>query len=464
MYEAIAPNQRGQPGYETYLNDGVITVAEILREAGYDTILSGKWHLSNQSPKQPPGQYLSEPSSKGFEKTFTLLEGAANHFDSSRLCDKCRNSTYLENGQVLNRPDNVFSSDLFTDEMIKFVRESHDEDYNRPLFMYLAFQVAHLPLQAPEDLLQEYNGTYDQGWDVLRQERFENQKEIGLWPANMQLPESFPPQREYGNNLTTTQKERDIWTTNMEKRAAMIDNMDYNIGRLIDYLKAIGEYDNTFILYASDNGGANPSAGINNVAVTPFSGFKSTMYEGGIRSATIVKEPNNIGNAEIIRAFTHILDLTPTFLDYAGVQHPAVGSPKSSFMGIFRASVPTESEYYKPTGSSLKPLLEGTANEVHTILDEPVSQELFGNSAVFYGSFKAVRHIPPAGTGEWELFNLSRDSTETTNIADELPHMLRLLTNSYHKYAKEVNIIPPEKDGIPIYLFGQLPNFYNYTS
>ena len=123
--------------------------------------------------------------------------------------------------------------------------------------------------------------------------------------------------------------------------------------------------------------------------------------------------------------------------------------------------VSTESDYYKPTGSSLKPLLEGTRNEVHTILDEPVSQELFGNSAVFYGNFKAVRHIPPAGTGEWELFDLSRDPMETTNLADELPQMLRLLTNSYQQYAKEVNIIPPEKDGIPIYLFGQLPSLYN---
>lgn len=173
MFETITPNQVGKEGYETYLNDKINTVAEILKDADYNTILSGKWHLSNQHPSQyGVGQYVSEPSTKGFEHSFTLLEGAAHHFNDSSLCDKCVPPTFLKNGEVVDRPDGAYSSNLYTDEMIGFISEV--EDNNKPMFMYLAFQAVHSPLEADTQLIKKHLVNYTKGWEQTREERFEN--------------------------------------------------------------------------------------------------------------------------------------------------------------------------------------------------------------------------------------------------------------------------------------------------
>jgi arylsulfatase A-like enzyme len=457
MYEVISPAQMGKPGYETYLNDKVVTIAEILDNAGYHTIMSGKWHLSKPEPVN--GTYLSEPSKRGFEKSFTLLDAMANHFNGNTPCSECGRPIFLKNGKMIERQNGVYSSDLYTDEMISFINEVRGD--NKPLFLYLAFQVTHLPFQAPSAITEKYSNLYEQGWDVIRNDRFDRQKDLGIWPSDMELPKRFPPQRDWDDTLTETNRKQINWVKNMKINAAMVDNMDHNVGRLINFLKEIGEYDNTFILFTSDNGGVNASVGINSASVAPLSGFKGTMYEGGIRSPLLVKHPytsdDNKGSNDtrkVIRSFTHVLDVLPTILDYAGEHHPD-GMNQPTSLEFHTGSKSKENKIYEPMGKSIRPLIEDELIEIHKD-DEPLSQELFGNSVVFMGNWKAIRHIPPAGNGEWHLYDIARDPAETNNLSEGYPDILKKMVASYERYYNEINIVPSDVRGMPLALYGKL--------
>lgn len=482
MYEAITPNQVGKPGYETYLNDKVITVADILKDAGYHTIMSGKWHLSKIG-KSDNGTFVSDPSTRGFEDVYTVLEGGASHFSAEPFIPAYP-VTFLKNGKPTQRPEGVFSTDLFTDEMINSIKKFHGD--GKPLFMYLPFQVTHTPFQVPQQYIQKYMGKYDMGWDQIRKQRFEKQKELGIWPADMKLPNRFPPVPSWDNESPDNQK---YWSKVMAVFAGMVDNMDYNVGKLIKYLKDIGEYDNTFIMFTSDNGGSEipdltkepnfasgtthkaaqglfnnsysnigaPSSWIiygeagASVAVSPLSGFKGTMYEGGIRSPLIIKQPasdqnNSTGNKNLIDAFAHVLDMTPTFLDYAGVKYP-----ESPYKG---------KEIVVPTiGKSIKPLLEGAVQTVHGE-DQIISQELFGNSAVFMGNYKGLLMRAPAGDGKWGLYNIKTDPGESHNLAANNSQILDKMISAYDKYATDVGVILPDSKAFGNSLYGSLIDIY----
>ena len=376
MFENIASNQIGQPGYETYINDKVVTVAELLRDGGYHTLLSGKWHLSGHD-----NQNGSAPYDRGFEETFTLLESGAQHF--APISYYAGGSvTFLQNGQPVERPDNVtYSSDLYTNILIDQVEKYKDN--GQPLFMYLSFQVAHSPFQAPSEYLKKYDGVYDVGYDKIRQDRFEKQKELGIWSSDMQLPERIPANPSWDS---LTGEDKQYKSAVLRAHAAMIDNTDYNIGKFLQYLKDIEKYDNTLIIFLSDNGSSEPlamknanvgttiqeanefnqqynnsAANIGNSnslvnydiwgtspSVSPLSFFKTSQGEGGARAPFIVKEPlvsNNGTQTEIVNAFIHVSDITPTILEYANVEQPS-----SSYNG---------KEVHQISGKSMKTLLEG---------------------------------------------------------------------------------------------------------
>jgi arylsulfatase len=181
LYELIAQNQNGKPGHETYLNDRVVTVQELLRDAGYHTIQSGKWHLSGDGVT--PGATAYD---RGFEHAFTLVGDGGNHFTNGSIFPG-GHTMFLENDTKVTRPGNgtLFSNDLYTDKMIEYVNKTKDD--GNPLFMYLAFQVAHSPFMAPSDTVEKYAQIYGAGWDRIREQRFEKQKELGIWPTNMTL-------------------------------------------------------------------------------------------------------------------------------------------------------------------------------------------------------------------------------------------------------------------------------------
>src|SRR5574342_8759 len=249
MYENIAPNQVNKTGYETYITDRVVTVAELLRDAGYNTMLSGKWHLSGKGFENGTG-----PADRGFEQSFTLIQSGANHFTYGPYYPG-GHPTFLNNGKIVASPNATkYSSELYTDIMIDHLNKSKDS--GKPFFAYLSYQAAHTPFQAPAEYIKKYEGVYDAGWDKIREQRFEKQKELGIWPANMTLPKSYPPLPNW-NSLP--EEERTLRSQILAAHAGMIEKTDSEIGRVIQYLKDIGQYDNTLIMFTSDNGGSEPS-------------------------------------------------------------------------------------------------------------------------------------------------------------------------------------------------------------
>ena len=309
MYELIASNQVGKPGYETWINNRVVTMAELLKNAGYHTYLSGKWHLSGNHNEK--GTF---PYDRGFEKSLTLLGGGANHFNGF-LEAQIERIAFAENGKLIPRPGNktLFSNNLYTDKMMEYIKNTTD---GKRFFAYLSFQVAHSPFQSPQEDIVKYDKIYSVGWDKIREQRFEKQKELGIWPNFMKLPDRIPP-----NQLWTklTSEQQAYASRILAVRAVMIEDMDKNIGRLIQMLKDNGQYDNTLIIFTSDNGTSEPAplltikfttaspnmanfvAQVNNTlpnlgngtsvinyaawgaesSASPLSGYKVTEYEGG---------------------------------------------------------------------------------------------------------------------------------------------------------------------------------------
>lgn len=465
MYELIAENQIGKPGYETWINDRVVTVAQLLRDSGYHTYLSGKWHLSGNHFENGTWPY-----DKGFEQSLTLLNGGANHFNDFPETP-LEKITFAENDKIIPRPGNkmLYSNELYTDKMIEFLKNSTD---GKPFFAYLSFQVAHSPFQSPQELVAKYEKINSAGWDKIREDRFEKQQDLGFWNKDMKLPDRIPPNQPWED---LTQEQKDYASRILAVRASMIENMDQNIGKVIQYLKDTGKYDNTLIVFVSDNGTSEPgpllsikfssasgsemASFVNQVNNTlsnlgngssvinyaawgsatsdsPFSGFKTSEYEGGTRVPFIFKEPgitsgsSSAGelNPEIIKTFAYVTDLTPTFLEYAGVQQPG-----SSYNGM---------PIHPIMGKSLKSLFNGTAYSVYGP-DEIVADEMFNNTAVYLGDWKAIKHEPPMGDGKWQLHNIADDPTEIVDLADQNPEIMQKMISAYDSYAKDVGVVIP---------------------
>ena len=461
MYELIADNQVGQPGYETYINDRVVTVAELLKDAGYNTMMSGKWHLSGHGFQ--PG---TSPYERGFSNVLTLLEDGSNHFNSAEYVPGW-SVTFMANATKVPRPQNgTFDTTMYTDQLLGFFKKTESE--KKPFFAYLAFQVAHSPFMSPPELVDKYAKIYSEGWDKIRDQRFEKQKELGLWPANMTDPGRLPPNAVW-DSLTNDQK--DYAARVLAVHAGGIEQMDKDIGRVIQHLKDTGQYDNTFILFTSDNGSSEPFeialfryasgvnlthakqfvAGINNtlpnlgnptsdfnygawgtyVATSPFSGFKTSLYEGGVRPPAIIKEAESVSppastnsSSNLVNSFVYVTDITPTILELAGVSHP------STYQGH---------DVHAVMGKSLNPLLNGTMEKIHPD-DEAIGGEMFNNTSVRMGDWKATSYgYPP----QWKLYNLATDLGENTDLASKHPDLLEKLITAYDKYAQDVGVIIP---------------------
>jgi arylsulfatase A-like enzyme len=261
MAESIQDFQRGKPGYEGYLNDRVAALPEVLQDAGYHTIMSGKWHLG-----LTPDRF---PAKRGFEKSFTLLPGAANHYnyepqlrdnDTKSRLEKMTPALYAENEEIVDNeklPDDFYSSDYFTERLLGFLK---DRDDDRPFFAYYTFSAPHWPLQAPEENIAPYYGVYDDGPERLRQRRFGKLKELGLVaehavPHDVVVVDREKPKKGQGDDWDLlTDEERQFSSRAMEVYAGMVERMDFNIGKVIEYLEDTGKLDNTFVVFMSDNG------------------------------------------------------------------------------------------------------------------------------------------------------------------------------------------------------------------
>ncbi len=452
MAESMLPNQVGQPGYEGYLNDRVVSLASLLRDAGYHTYMAGKWHLGDE-PEH-------DPFMRGFERSYTMLQGGASHFDDEWMMYANYTPTYRENGVRVHVPRGFYSTEFYTDKIIQYLTEQRDD---HPFFAYLSYTAVHDPLHVPDDWLDRYAGTYDAGYEALRERRLARMKELNLIPDETSLTPRLAMVPAW-DDLTPEEQQRQA--RRMEIYAAMVENVDFHIGRLLERLEDIGVYENTMVVFFSDNGanGAEmhmypetdeawiernsdnrfenwgrpfsriaQGPGWAQASSTPFRLFKAFIAEGGIRSPLIVAGPGIEGSGNVTAAFTHVMDIAPTFLAVAGAEYP------SRYEG--RDVVPMR-------GRSMVPLFAGHRDAIRGD-DEPIGWEFLGWRALRMGRWKATWISAPFGVSDWELFDLAIDPGEARDIADQHPEVMQRLVALWEAYAEDVGVVLPETTGWP---------------
>lgn len=446
MAELMQPFQQGQPGYEGYLNDRVANLAEVLQEGGYNTYTVGKWHLGRS-------EELS-PNARGFDHSYILVQGGASHFDDQMaIISVDPKAIYREDGKQVSVPDGFFSTQFYTDKLIEYIEA--DRQNGKPFFGLLSYTAPHWPLHAPDEWLDKYEGRYAAGYEAIRQERLARMKQLGLVAANTDANVPMQGVLPDWEQLSDEQKRREA--RSMEVYAAMVDNMDHHIGRVIDYLKQTGEYDNTFILFLSDNGadGNSPLGLPGNdvwmneafdnslqnmgrkgsyidygaqwaqVSATPFPFFKGLTTQGGIQVPAIIRHPDVSKPGSINAEVAHVMDVMPTFLELAGIQPPA---------GTFKGR-----EVAALQGVSMLPMLQDKA-----MPERAIGWELFGRKALRKGDWKILNMSVPYGTAGWQLYNLADDPTETTDLATSQPEKLKELLGEWDEYVARNNVLSGE--------------------
>jgi len=440
MAETVADNQMGQPGYEGHLSARVDTVAEILKSAGYHTYMAGKWHLGMHPDRSP--------RSRGFEQSFAMLYGAGSHFSDMAGGDAHRHPVlYRDNGLLIDElSDDFYSTTFYTDRIIEQIDSNVDD--GRPFFAYLAYTAPHWPLQAPDSIIDKYRGAYDRGYDSVRQGRFAAQQKLGLFDSSIQAPQRPGYVKPW---VDLSDQERTYHARNMEIYAAMVDYMDTGIGRVIDYLDKRDQLDNTIIVFISDNGAehwdhssAPPpigefAANFDNsaensgregsfvlygsewahVSNTPFSRYKGTTYEGGIRSPAVISWPDKIASGQVSRAITHSSDWLPTFAELAGAGTQNV------------------------SGKSLVGLLTGSVEQVRDS-NETVGMEIWGKRGIIANGYKLVSSGKPNELVDWELYNLQADPGEQIDLTQRQPEVFNSMLKHWNDYVANNNVILPE--------------------
>jgi arylsulfatase A-like enzyme len=445
MGEVTYPALKGLSGYSGHLSDQVVTMPEILQKAGYHTYMAGKWHLGDEE-----GQI---PADRGFERSFTLLQGGGSHYADQKPLSPPQVMDYRVNRKkVAELPADFYSARNYTDTLINYI--DRDKADHKPFFIYASYTTPHDPLQAPKEYIDKYRGKFAMGWDSLRALRLNNLKKLGIVPneVNSFAPSGIPK----WESLNSRQKQE--YARDMEVYAAMVDYLDMSIGRIIDYLKNQNLFDNTMILFLSDNGANGVMAttypgnadgkylgsfnntlanrGLPNSFIemgpgwaqassSPFRLFKSFTSEGGIRAPLIIKMPSAYKNqGQWNKSFIHISDIMPTILSVANVTY----SQESDGKGL-----------KQPAGKSILPILKGESIAVHS--DEGMGWELFERKAYIKGNWKILRLAKPFGSGDWQLFNLEKDPGETNDLSQQFSAKRDSLINNWMQYAKENDVV-----------------------
>lgn len=381
------------------------TIAEVLGKAGYFASMTGKWHLDRQ------------PTDVGFQRYWGHLSGATDYFFGDK--------TFRLNGEEWSKFDEDFyTTDANVDFAMRFIDEALAS--GKPFFHYIAFNAPHYPLQAPEADIRKYLGRYDGGWEKIREARFAKQKRLGIFPQGMPLP-PMPAHVPEWDRLSA--KERKFESFRMAVYAAMVDKVDQNIGRMVDYLKAKGQLDNTLIILCSDNG-ACPFERSRHLEIPPWKGgsfhtydaswatvgntplrhYKQTQHEGGISSPLIVHWPRHIKNeGGWERNPGHLVDIMATCIEVGKAEYPDIGNIE-----------PLQ-------GLSLVPLFQGLERAGH---DEIYFQ--FGSCrALRKGDWKVVSFYG----SKWELYNIAADRTEQNDLAEKYPERVAAMSARWHELA-----------------------------
>ncbi len=480
---SLYPPAKGVPGYESYLTRTTVTIAELLQQEGYFTAMAGKWHLGGT---HHGGQ---GPHEWGFDRSYAILTGGANHWNSGVFhvdmndaeqraaieAGRIPEEPYFENGARVERPLGVFSDALWTGRMISYLEEARRAE--KPFFAYVAFTTPHAPVQAPDWLIGKYVDHYlEHGFDGLKRALWERQKRLGIIPADAPLPNrEANPLLGSWDDLSDADKRTQAMM--MATYSAMIESQDIHIGLLLNHLRETGRLDNTLIIYLSDNGpeGIDYDGTLSHPAFNKFvdaffskdmadvgsgkmfgfigtdwadsatgglSWWKWFISEGGVRVPMLVVPPRNSAFAlkgARTAEFATVKDLPMTILDYAGIAHPG-----NQFGD--RKIVP-------PSGISMRKYLEGDVPSPRTA-DDWYAFELFGNSYVVQGDWKAIRVRPGMfGDGAWHLYDIRNDPGETMPLQSSEPERLARMIALYDAYAKQGGIVSVRDDWSPWFGF-----------
>lgn len=441
--EVLTANQAGQPGYSMFLEPGVRTLADRLKAEDYRTYMTGKWHLGSGAQDLP--------NSHGFDRSFALDASGADNWEQKPYMGYYDFAPWYEDGKPADLPEDFYSSKFIVDRMIRYLESDKQPNRRQPFFSYLAFQAIHIPVQAPREVTDSYNGVYDQGWHQLRKMRHQQAIALGLIAPDTALAEMPANSRDWGN---LSPQDRALYARAMQVQAAMLESMDSHIGRFIEYLNGRGELDNTLFIVTSDNGpepsypldisgmktwmsfngynhrldnlgekGSMVAIGAEwaSASASPLNMFKFYAAEGGIRVPLIIAGPN-IERQNWQPAMVMVTDIAPTVLDYLEVKDQ-------------------HKEAVAITGRSMMPLLEGSATEIYAN-DEAIGMEVSGNSALIKGDYKLSRNSPPHGDNIWRLYNLAADPGESQDLRALQPEQFDLMIEDYNNYASEFGVIP----------------------
>lgn len=434
-----------QPGYENHLSDRIIPFPRLLRDGGYHTYIAGKWHLG-KTPEH-------SPRAAGFERSFTNLHGAGNHWDAVGF--KEGGSIYRADGEITEWPQGRYSTDLYTQRLIEYIDSNRGD--GKPFFALAAYTSPHWPLQVPEEELDRYAGRYDTGYDSLRQSNFESLKAAGI----IQQSSVLPPRNEsiaLWDDLDAEQQQRE--SRKMELYAAMVSNLDGHVGRLVEYLKTQGLYDNTLIIFMSDNGAAGEdfyndpkwgeymeytrehydntyaNMGARNSFVSygapwaeagsaPFKRYKGYTREGGITAPMIIAGSGVVGQGIKKSAYLTVMDLAPTFLELAGVDYPVSDSVQPM------------------RGESINTLLASKSDVVHD--ENYVTVHSHGGRALLRkGKWKLTNLDKPFDESNLELFDLQADPGETNNLAAAEPEKYQEMLDLWREERRKLGIVLPQ--------------------
>ena len=465
-------SDRGTPAFKGDLSDQAVTIAEVLKTSGYATYMSGKWHVTPYLPEQIDSHPKHNwPTNRGFDKFFGTILGAGSLFDPASLAE----------GLNWSAPGaGFYYTDAISDRAVDYIEDHTSE---QPFFMYVAHVAAHWPMHAHEEDIERNRNKYNTGWDYTREQRLAKLKQLGIVEDNVQLT----PRDERVPAWSDTLPDRDWHLANMETYAAMIERMDFGIGRIVDALRAQNQLENTLILFLQDNGGcAEELAWVKNVigpddrplepdefqtrmvplftrqgdivsvqdrsvrpgpadtyhaygkfwanvSNTPFRTYKHWVHEGGIASPLIAHWPDGISDRGALRTDpSHLIDIMATCIDLGQAEYP------SAVDGI--NIIPYE-------GTSLVPTFSAERLAPRTLFWEHE-----GNRAVRQGDWKLVStsdfnsfihdQIDELPKSDWELFNLKKDRAEMNNLADEFPDRVEEMAAAWLVWAKETGIVP----------------------
>lgn len=442
------------------IDKGYATLAEILREYDYDTFACGKWHLTNSDEVKQAGPYDNWPLGKGFERYYGFLQATVNQW----------NPPLVRDNSIVEQPKTVAEgyhlSEDITDNALDFISTQKNAYPDKPFFLYLAYGAMHAPHHAPKEYIDKYKGKFDEGWDVLREKWFENQKKIGIIPKEAELNPRNACVPAW-DSLSDDRKK--INARYMEAFAGMLEHTDAQIGRVIDYLEKIGQLDNTVIVFLSDNG-ASPEGGpegrlnmnqacnikslsdtteemeekldligtdysLNhypvgwaNLGNTPFQWYKTWVHSGGVKDPLIIHYPNGIQDKGGIREqYHHVIDITPTVLDIIGVEKPEIirGVPQKPIQG-----------------KSIRYTFDAPGAESTRRVQY---YEMLGNRGIYKDGWKAVvNHTFNDSFDEdvWELYHVAEDYSERNNVADQYPEKLRELQEEFYIEGGKYGVFP----------------------